>query len=191
MQPSRLTILLATALSLSACATPRYQTVYRYEPPTDAAGLACLTPCEQVLKACQNDCASRYATCVQALEPEAKLRFDDAIKRYEGELTQYRRDLNRYHLSISLGWGHYDGWYGAGWYDPWWPYGGYYGARFYPPIPPEPPSYAEEFGKLRAEKCDRDCGCQSNYDACFLHCGGTKIPETRCIANCPPEERKQ
>mgnify|MGYP001084845283 CR=1 FL=1 len=181
--------LLATIIAtLAACAAPRYQTVYRYEPPPDAAGRSCLVRCEQGLKACQDDCANNYSVCVQSLEPEAQARYADALKRFEGELDQYSRDLNRYHLSFSLGWGHHPGWYGAGWYDPYWSHGwpyGWYGPDYYPPVPPRAPSYAEELGRLRAERCNRDCGCQPGYDACFLSCGGIRTPEQRCIANCP------
>lgn len=187
MHPVRFFVLpVLFAALLAACATPRYQTVYRYEPPADAAGRACLAQCEQQLKVCQEDCAEGYTACVRSLEPEAKMRHAEALQRFEGELDQYRRELDRYHLSLSLGWGHFhDGWFGGGWYDPWWPYG-WYGPPYYPPAPPRMPSYAEELAKLRTAECDRDCGCQPNYDACFLRCGGVKIPEQRCIANCPP-----
>ncbi|HEY9199510.1 MAG TPA: hypothetical protein VIR60_09090, partial [Gammaproteobacteria bacterium] len=64
---------------------------------------------------------------------------------------------------------------------------GFYEPYYYPPLPPQPPSYADELGKLRAAKCDRDCGCQPDYDSCFLSCGGSRITEQRCIVNCPPD----
>lgn len=171
--------------TLCGCATPRYQTLYRYEPPTDDAGRACLNQCQQHLKTCQDACTIRYTACVQTIEPAAKSRYSDALNRYQGQWEQYQRDLDRYHLSLSLGWGHYDGWYGDGWYDPWSPYGGYR-PYYFPPQPPQPPSYADELARLSAEKCARECGCQPAYDACFLGCGGRKVQERRCIVNCPP-----
>ncbi len=185
MHTVRLILLGLFTAILVGCATPRYQTAYRYEPPADAAGRSCLTLCERNLNACQDACAADHTACVKTIEPEARANYDEARVYYAGELAQYRRDVTQYHLSVSLGWGHHDGWYGAGWYDPWWPYGGY-GPYYYPPEPPRAPSYAEELARLRAAKCDRDCGCQPNFDACFLRCGGVKIPEQRCIANCPP-----
>lgn len=192
MNLARFILLLALGVALGGCAGPRYQTFYRYEPPTDAAAHACLEPCAQTQKVCLDRCGENYAACVKSIEPEARARHADALKRYAGELTQYRRDLDRYQLSMSLGWGwghgggwHGAGWYGAGWYDPWWPYGGGYRPYYYPPQPPQAPGYADELSKLSAEKCDRDCGCQPSYDACFLGCGGRKLPEQRCIANCP------
>ena len=30
---------------------------------------------------------------------------------------------------------------------------------------------------VEKQRCDSDCGCQPIYDACFLSCGGKKIPE--------------
>ncbi len=187
MNAARLVLLFALDVALWGCAGPRYQTFYRYEPPTDAASRSCLVHCEQMQKTCLDRCGEHFTACVRALEPEAQARHADALTRYEGERKQYQRDLDRYQLSLSLGWGHGGGWYGAGWHDPWWPYGGYR-PYYYPPEPPQPPSYANELSKLSAEKCDRDCGCQPGYDACFLGCGGHKIPEQRCIANCPVEQ---
>lgn len=193
MRPFQIALPCLIIATLSACATPRYQSAYRNEPPTDAAGRSCLTLCERNLESCRDACVTQHTACVQTIAAEARLRYDESVKFYQGELAQYGRDLDSYHLSLSLGWGFHNGGHGAGWYDsPWphawpheWPYGGY-GPHSYPPVPPEPPSYAEELARLRAAKCDRDCGCQPNYDACFLSCGGRKVPQLRCIANCPP-----
>ena len=170
------------------CAGPRYQTVYRLEPPGDPAALACLADCERELGACTEDCRDRYAVCAEAVEAEGEARYQDALKRYEGARDQYRRDLDRYHLSLSIGWGRGGGWYGAGWHDPWWPYG-FYGPRYYPPQPPQPPSRAAVLASVRAQRCNSDCGCQPSYETCFIGCGGSKVPERRCIANCPPGEQ--
>ena len=178
-------ILTAITLTLIGCSTPRYQMLYRYEPPADASGRNCLVLCNQNLESCQRNCAEAYSACVQANEPEAKTRYADAVNRYQGQWDQYQRDLDRYHLSLYMGWGHYDDWYGGGWYEPW-PYGGYR-PYYFPPQPPQPPSYADELAKMSAERCDHDCGCQPVYDACFLGCGGRKVPERRCIVNCPPD----
>lgn len=179
-------LLLATTLFVTACAgPPRYQLLYRYEPPTDAAGRGCVTRCEQSRKFCLNECRMDYSACVHSIEPEAEARYAEALLRYEGALAQYRSDMDSYHLNMSIGWG--DGWYGDGWYDHRWPYHGFYEPYYYPPLPPPAPSYADELGRLRAAQCDRDCGCQPDYDTCFLGCGGGKVPVQRCIAHCPPD----
>ncbi|HEY9199390.1 MAG TPA: hypothetical protein VIR60_08490, partial [Gammaproteobacteria bacterium] len=122
-------LLLATTLFVGACAgPPRYQLLYRYEPPADAAGRACVTRCEQSLKSCRDACKMDHAACVHAIEPEAEARYAEALLRYEGEMAQYRRDVDNYHLNLSIGWGngwYDDGWYGAGWYGHGWPYHGF------------------------------------------------------------------
>lgn len=170
---------------LCSCTTPRHQLSYRYDPPGDAAGQACLRQCEQSQQVCFYACRARHENCVRDLEPEVRQRYNDALARYADEMAQYQRDLDSYYLSLSLGWGYHDGWYGAGWYTPYWPYGGYR-PYYAAPVPPQPPSYADELTQLRAQRCDRDCACQPEYDACFLSCGGSKTLQQRCFAHCPP-----
>jgi hypothetical protein len=176
----RALILTGLLAGLSACASaPRYQTTYRYQPPADPAGLACLDKCTQKMEACQSQCQEKYQACLKRIEPKVDERYGEALKRYAIELDRYRAELDHYRLSLSLSWGHYP-WYGHGFYYPWpEPY------YFPPPLPPRKPSRDEEFNRLKKEQCDADCGCQPVYDTCFLACGGTRTLEERCIANCP------
>lgn len=187
MHLGRYTQLVLLAVLLPACApAPRYQTAYRYEAPTDAVGRACLARCDQSLRACRTDCANAYTACLQSVEPEAKAQHAEALKRYEEELRRYQHALERDHLNLSLGWGRFDDdWYSGGWYDPWPPYG--YRPRHYAPAPPQPPRYEDTLEGLRTLQCRRDCACQPQHDECVLACGGTRLPQRRCIANCPPE----
>lgn len=167
---------LAIAILLSGCANPRYQTLYRYEPPADNEGRACLARCEPKLAACNAECKTTYEACVIRVAPEIEARYDEALKRYNIEFNHYRQELLNYELHRSISWGYYSP------YDPFfaWP------APFYfQPIPPHPPSREQIQARVHQEKCPSDCGCQQTYDACFLSCGGQKIPETKCIAHCP------
>lgn len=176
----RALILTALIAGLSACASPpRYQTIYRYQPPADPAGLACLDKCTRKMETCQTQCQENYQACLKTIEPKkVDERHGEALKRYAAELDRYRLELYQYRLSLSLSWGHYP-WYGHGFYHPWpEPY-------YFPPTPPSRPSRDEEYNRLKKEQCEADCGCQPAYDTCFLACGGTRIPEERCIANCP------
>ena len=186
MRLAKTTLLMVIGALLEGCATPRYQSVYRYEPPADAVGRACVTQCAQTQKLCLEDCRQNYTACVKHLEPEARARHADALERHEDAMDQYRRALDHYHLNLSLGWGHYDDWYGAGWYESRWPYGGYRYYDYPPPEPPRPPYYEDELARLSVEKCDQDCACQPDYENCFVGCGGRKISQQRCFANCPP-----
>ncbi|MCU0842776.1 MAG: hypothetical protein MUC79_13815 [Thiobacillaceae bacterium] len=178
-------------LGLQGCASPRYQTVYRYEPPTDPAGLACLARCEEKLAACQADCRTRYQACARETEPLVEDRYAAALQAYADELDRYRLELRQYDFGIWASWHHGGFWYQPGPYHGWpyygWPYYGWPGPYAYssPSPPPPRPTRESVQAQLRKEKCVDDCGCQPNYDACFLACGGRRIPETRCVADCP------
>ena len=174
------TVLLGMVVILGACAAPRYQTIYRYELPADITGRSCLTTCEQKLSQCQDRCASAYQACVKEIGPEVDRRYDEALKRYEGDLSIYKMELQRYEFFSLLNWNY--PFYGPGHFHSW---PGYYD---FPPIPPTKPSHKYYFEQVQSEKCARDCDCQPLYDACFLSCGGRKVPEVRCIANCPKEK---
>lgn len=160
---------------LGGCATPRYQTVYRLEPPADAAGQACVEQCTGQLSACQTQCAQTYQACVQSVQPLVQERHLKALERYEAELDRYAADLRAYEMHLWLNWRH-----GPWWYTPW------PGPLWYPYPPPRKPSREAVREALIKERCIEDCGCLTRHEACFLACGGRKIAEERCVANCPP-----
>jgi hypothetical protein len=172
---------------VAACAAPsRYQSVKRYAPPQDAAAPACLAQCTTVIRTCQHECADGYQACINGVGPEANSRYAAAQRQYEAALNAYRAELDRYRLDLMFGWGS----------APYWGYGPYWGGwawypPFPPPAPPPAPSVEQETARLIAERCDRDCGCQTAYDACFLGCGGTIQHETACVANCPPAKSER
>ena len=166
--------------SLAGCMSPRYQTLYRYEPPTDAAGKVCLEHCEQKLSICKNQCQDKHQACVKGIEPMVEARYQESLQRYQRELHYYQHAVDLYQRQLTLGWYYYDPYYGG------WPYFHGYEPRF-PPTPPVKPDREKIFRQIALQQCDRDCGCQSLYDACFLGCGGMKIPEVKCVAHCPPE----
>jgi len=178
----RILISVVVTAFLTSCASPRFQTAYRYEPPTDMAGRIALEKCEQKLESCQQRCTAETQACLKSIEPLVEQRNAEALKHYETELEQYRIARQRYELAMSLNWG-----YDPFWYDPM-----FYRPRlrpyYYPPAPPKKPGRDEVFNQVRHEKCGIDCGCQPLYDACFLASGGKKMPEERCIANCPKEK---
>ena len=175
----RTMLLVISVIALAGCASPRYQSVYRYEPPADGAARGCLEKCSQKMESCQKSCTADYQACLTRIEPLVEGRYNEALKRYAGELEGYRWDLERYQLYQSLRWSD-SFWYGPGFYRPW-------PGPYYTPIPiaPRKPSRDEAFKQLKKEKCEVECGCQPIYDACFLGCGGKMIPEERCVANCP------
>lgn len=181
--PYRLIVSLALLAGVAACATPRYQTSYRYEAPAGVEGQACVQRCDAALAGCQAKCGVAYQSCLKTLEPQVEARYSQALERYAAELDRYRLDLQHYEAQLWdyqmwLGWHHDPWWVGQRWPYPW--YGtGYLGA------PPDKPSRDQVMARLRQEQCDQDCACLSGYDRCFLGCGGRQISETRCVENCP------
>lgn len=168
-----LCVVLATVLA--GCAVgPRYQTVKRYVEPPGVR--ACVEGCERQRQACGDACARRYQACREQVLPEARERHAERMKQYEAALEAYRLQLERYRLELMLGWGH--------------PYWSLWGGYPPPPPPPAPvpPKLETEVEKLSRERCDRDCGCESAYDACFIACGGEIRFEERCIAHCGPAQ---
>lgn len=166
-------VALCFVVVLAGCApTLRYQVAKTYAPPATDAGKACLVRCTDELALCKDQCGKRHQECIKNVEPEARERHNQLLRKYEASLTAYRWELERYRLDLMLGRGYWDGW-------AWHPV-------FPPPIPPVAPKLEAEMARPTHERCDRDCGCQSGYDACFLGCGGIISNEPRCIANCPP-----
>lgn len=173
-------ILGVVAVGLASCAStsPRYQSAYRYEPPADSAGQACLEQCGQKMEMCQQRCTTNYQACLTGIAPLVESSYGEALKRYAVEMERYGLELERYQLYLSLSW-HDPFWHGYGFYHPW------PEPLYFPPAAPKKPSREEAFDRLRKERCEVECGCQPIYDACFLACGGKRIPEVKCIANCP------
>lgn len=176
--PAPLTHLLLLPLALlllAACATPRYQTATRLEAPDDPAARPCLAHCETARAECQAGCQARREACLKTLDGDVEARYAEALKRYARDLDLYRMDLERYRLDVWLTWGR-----GHLWYDPW---------PFYatPSMAPAAPSKDRIRDQVAKERCDPECGCGATHEACFLACGGRKVEETRCIANCPPQ----
>lgn len=177
-------MVLALVLLATGCATaPRYQTVKRYVAPEGASAQACLSRCSATMDRCQQDCRARYQTCAKSVLPDAQTRYGNLLRQYDAALAQYRWELERYRMDMMFGWGRGDPYWGPwGWGAGWYP-------AFPPPPPPAAPSLDREIARLTAERCDRDCGCQSGYDSCFVGCGGTIQNETQCIANCPEPKK--
>ncbi len=187
-------------IALFGCASfePRYQVSHRYEPPIDPASIVCLAECTQQLAACQQSCTSTYQMCLRRIEPLSEQRYQEAVRHYESESHSYRQQMNtgRFYQSFGWGtsmgrWGGYPLGAGLGWGPSWgrnglpWYGMGYSPAYFNLPVPPLQPDRKRELYRLRYEQCEKECDCQSIQDTCILNCGGKRIVEERCIANCP------
>ncbi len=140
---------LALALGLAACATPRYETVTLRQAPTGAAAPACLAVCEGNLETCKQACAQKYQACLKAEEPGAEAHYRQTLDRYAEALERYRWDLSSYEFQLwsSFSWGR-----GAYWYDPF---------PFHhppPPLLPRVPSREEDLKRFRESRCGAEPG---------------------------------
>lgn len=184
-RPRSYGVLLATLAALAGCATPQYQTRVRMVPPADAAGLACVRGCETKKSACQTACSTRYKACARAVEPEVEARYTEALKQYENDLRHYAAALRHYEMQMRFDWLH--GAYPYRYPRPfpyWWE--PFPGPRFPPPrAEPVMPTRESVRDTLVATRCQADCGCLPAYDACYVGCGGQRLVDTVCVANCP------
>jgi hypothetical protein len=178
----------AVGVVLAGCASPRYHTDFDYQPPSDAAGLACVQVCGQARTRCGADCQAAWQICAARVEPRLETEYAQALDAYAADLGRYQHQLQRLEWDLWSGWGAsrfggfgYSSWQ-SGWPYPFWP-----GLAFSPAPPLAQPTRDSVRQRLHRSECQDDCGCQAQYDTCFLGCGGVKSPRTRCVANCPDE----
>lgn len=174
-------VLAAALVMVGGCATPRYETTYRYEPPASVESLACLKGCEATLNTCRTDCQTAWQACTERVEPLVDEQYAKALKEYADDLRYYSRMLERYQWDVWMDW---DFAYRGLWYSPW-PYRPWPGYAHLPIAPGDPPTKEAVRDHLRKGQCKDDCACQPKYDTCFQGCGGKVVTETRCVANCP------
>jgi len=55
-------------------------------------------------------------------------------------------------------------------------------SRYGEPLDPSRAPSLVQF--LDTSPCDKDCGCENEYDTCFEACGGTITRSRRCMKNC-------
>ncbi len=193
----------ALALGLGACAGPRWQTVYQYEPPAGPQAQTCTQRCIDHQQSCRVSCEDRHQQCLYRAEINAR-------DSYELSRHHYAREMQAWQIEYAL--------YESDWrrhehqrerleYDQ-----RHYGKRCkddprdrtacelaerakrelrslsshrpYPPSRPYTPSLSDEIAEAQS-RCTRDCGCIETYNACYASCGGRVVPQQRCIDNCP------
>ncbi len=185
------------ALLLAGCATPQYATQTTFRAPLSPQGQACVVnQCQKNLAQCQNTCARTRESCVANIEPAAQRAYNEEQIRYDGALRQYQTDRQFYDLNRAMRFDTLQPIFvpGRGWvYAPgYWGYGGGFGyPNDSPPEPPMPPSLNAIRQHLITERCDNaPCPCQSNYEQCYVGCGGGIQKSVVCIAHCGNSDPK-
>ncbi|NOT83782.1 MAG: hypothetical protein HOP02_03165 [Methylococcaceae bacterium] len=90
-QYTRLAIILLVIL-IQACANPKYQTFYNYDPPTTAEGRACTFQCENTKMQCEQVDQMRLANC----QDRAELNFQRCTDRAQAEYDRCKASGQKY-----------------------------------------------------------------------------------------------
>ncbi len=181
MTPRSTLIIALAGIALSGCASPRYQTSQRLEAPIDPAGQACAANCEQTRCICQADCQEKFNACARDVEPQAQARHQREVENYGAALDEYRAGLDRYRFDLWLSHGQPHFHAGLWWHDAW------FTPTYPPPSAPRKPSLERTRAEVLKEKCREDYACAPTFESCVMGCGGRRVSETRCVANCPDE----
>jgi len=190
MQIQRLLPLPFLLLALGGCG-PVYELRDHYSPPLDPAGQQCIRGCETQRSGCRLDCDRAYSSCSREANTEAREAYSRALEVYAAELETYGaeqalydRDYQEYRdRKAELDDAHdrakqrcrqrepkacaeedrLDDQRDRLRED-------YYGS--------------EETARVRALRCDDECGCQDSFKACYISCGGQVETLRYCLENC-------
>jgi hypothetical protein len=194
-------------LAVGGCG-PVYELRDHYSPPMDAAGQQCIRVCETQRSGCRLDCDRAYSSCAREADLEAKDAYSRALEVYAAELEThgaeqalYDRDYQEYRdQKGELDRAHdrakqrcrrgeskacadadrldgerdrlRDDYYGVG------------GPLRSEPKAPGKPSLSEETARVRALRCESECGCGESFKACYIGCGGRVETLRYCLENC-------
>ena len=180
--------------------SPRYETVYIYNPPKSLEGKRCVKDCELKKKKCEEKCKEEKRKCYKEAIKTAKeiysLKFEEYKIAYNDYLTKYkiyRRELNNWQAKYDELLSNY----------------GYFSRicssdkkfcsemSFYknllhqhnlhkpkPPKPPVKPDLSEIIAEQKRKMCKLNCDCTDEFNICFESCGGSINIKKVCVENC-------
>ncbi len=180
---------------------PQYAIKNQYIPPIKSKSNICLKNCALDKQACQTRCEEDYSDCLSYANERAKKIQVRSDENYKKRYARYLTRLNDYNLNIFDWQNRYDERYSD------WKYfndkcsknGDKYACdreedlryiirklKINRPREPREPRYIsfDEILAKQQKTCSRKCGCQDNYDSCFLSCGGEIVPHKICVKNC-------
>ena len=191
-----------TALLFTAC-SPKYEIKTLYTQPTTNQGKSCVQTCNLKRETCQTHCNQKRDSCLDEAKKHAKKNFSSIMDEYEEIMHQYEAEVNRYegeiaswdrkHLRLEQQFQTYRELCNSK-----------KDRKSYecrrasevdkelesieaiePTSPPRPnkPQLQEEI-KIAQKSCSNRCGCQKEYDTCFVSCGGTLDYKKFCVENC-------
>jgi len=190
------------AIFLIAC-SPKYVIKTLYTQPTTNQGKVSVQECNVKRETCQINCNQKRDRCLTKAKEGAKNNFSSLMDEYAHIMRGYEAEMNRYdgeidswdrkHLRMKQQFKTYrelcDKKKDRNPYE-------CRRARetdnelssleaIEPTAPPLPnkPLLSEEI-KIAQKSCSNKCGCQKEYDNCFVSYGGTLNYKKFCIENC-------
>lgn len=200
-------LILLLMIGLTACASPQYQTNYRFTPPPVAvgAGKFCLTRCDAALNQCKSQCVAKTRQCLSKARGQAQQELPILLSAWEREVVDWEKALDRYETDRRFwememrqrrlmhdlqrdlqrcrpGERHCAKYprhtdFGSGAYYAW-------DRPVAPGAAPKRPTLESETARIQAETCPMDCGCDAIYRQCYGSCGGNVQPYQVCVKNC-------
>lgn len=192
--------ILGFVVFFSGCA-PQYAIRNQYIPPLDQKSKVCLRDCSYQKQACRQRCEEDYSDCLSYANERAKKIQIRTDRNYKNRYENYLAKQNDYNLEILNWQDRYDERYRD------WRYFNkkcsknndkYACEREYDlryiikrlqtnrPMEPREPRYItfDENLANQQKTCSKNCGCDDNYNGCFISCGGEIVPHKICVRNC-------
>ena len=185
-----------------AC-SPKYVLKTIYTQPTTQQGIANLQQCNLKRENCQSNCNKRQNNCLIEAKHFAQTSFNSNMHEYHQLMRQYRSNVERYehrqsswdkeHLRIQQQFQTYSSLCNTQKNKK-----SYECRRSFDlnkdltaqdstkpkaPSRPDKPTLSREIRDAQ-RSCSNSCGCQNEYDNCFVSSGGTLDYKKFCIENC-------
>ena len=192
--------LLFLILFLSGC-VPRYTIKHLYIPPVGTKAKQCLQTCKDERVACDIKCQDSYNNCLNKAFLRAKdikgiedTNYDKAYESYLQKLNEYKNHMLSWQSEYDKDrsdWSYFqskcknrhDRYACSRVNELSWTLRKMINIKPKEPQAPIKKSFVQIL-KNEQKVCKSDCGCQNDYDTCFLNCGGEIQLKKICIANC-------
>lgn len=181
--------------------TPKYVIKNQYKPANNANFVQCSQSCNLQRQTCQENADFEYKICSQDAHNRAKDISNLEFLAYEKEYQQYLDAMNSYRR-IHTSWKREFNFtykdfvyfqeqcktrkekyacYRERELDKALKY-----MRHYKPILPQEPNKPsfQSIYKKELKNCLKSSKCDSEYDKCYISCGGEVIPHKVCVSNC-------
>ncbi len=192
-------------LFLTGCA-PEYAIKQVYIPPVGKKAKQCIRGCRISYEKCNINCNSIYNQCLNDAFQRAKdiKNIDD--EQYQEKYNEYLQKLHEYNLK-NFNWQneynqnykdylyfknrcatHHDNYACNREDDLSYTIQELLNTKPKKPIQPKEESFNEIVANEQGV-CSNNCGCNKNFDICFLNCGGEIQMKKICISNCDKEKK--